>query len=317
MKRIIAIKITVALIFCAVGAALLLQHCSESTKKRETFTVPELEAMCVHMVSCEMGMDSDDFASVSGCMNGMMWMGLMELGYVDYDDIVSCLINAGSDCDRIFSCLNEGHPMQSCDESTYEAHCEGDMEVQCNDGWIDYFDCSRLDVIYGDTICTIDPDYGGPECESSRECGEFSTNCVGNTLEVCIDGEYMRMDCRIMGARCREYMGMDYCVGTGPSCSEEFEQHCDGSSIVMCMGGKEARFDCADELGSDFTCFLDPDYGEAECGPRGRECDGEDHEDRCEGTEIVYCRYGFIDKVDCSLLGYSACEQIDDSAFCR
>jgi hypothetical protein len=306
------------LLSCAsLALALTLAFCSKSTRSWTILTPEEAENVCVNMVSCEHQTDPDSTATVSSCTGGMMFLGLADSMAYDVGDTYDCVKDAGRDCERLFECINEGRPLQPCDASTYENHCEGDLQVACTDGLVHFFDCSRLDVIYGNATCRIDPDSQQPDCVSATTCSGTSFHCDGNVLEMCMEDEFIRADCSLLGARCDTYMGlMDTCIGTGAGCNSETDQpHCSGTSIVNCLANKEARFDCEAELGSEFTCVQAPD-DEPECGFKAVECDPETHVDRCEVNNLVYCRFGAVDSVDCVLLGYTRCESGEMGAYC-
>jgi len=298
------------------AAALLLQHCSDGPEKAK-LTPEQVEEVCIHIVSCQHADNPASTERVSECVNDLMWMGMAEMGVVDYGDVIGCIKDAGSDCEALWRCSNEGHPPEACDVSTYDDHCEGRMQVACSEGTITYFDCSRLDGLYAGATCVEDPDTGEPDCEGTATCdSSHPTNCTGSTLELCIDGELMRMDCSLIGARCTQVMpGVDYCVGRGEACTTEDTAWCEGTSVVRCLGGHEAHMDCAAQLGVEFTCFASD--GDAECGPRGTQCDGETHIDTCSGATIEYCRWGLLDNANCTLMGYSTCTEGTDSAFCE
>jgi hypothetical protein len=317
MKRTLMTGRATALVLAAALALVALQ-CSESEKKLVSLTPDEIEQVCVNVTSCTLASEPGSSGSVSDCIGGMMWMGMSDSGYVDVSDMISCVEDAGSDCAELELCYNEGRPLQACDAASYESHCEGTMMVTCEEGMIRYFDCTRLDPIYGDTICTAGSEEG-VECVSGRTCEGtgMQTACDGEVLELCMEGDFMRLDCRLVGAHCRLYMpGIYYCIGTGAACDDADATWCSGTNLVRCLGGKEARFDCAEELGPDFTCFQ-AEGEEADCGPAGTECDAEQYVDHCDGNQLVYCRFGTVDRVDCTLLGYAACVPTEATAYCR
>jgi hypothetical protein len=302
-----------ATVFLAL-AALTLVHCSSKPKKAR-LTPEEVEQICVYVVSCTHEGNPDSEATVSECVNDLMWIGL-EAQTIDHSDIVSCMVDAGSDCERLWRCGNEGHSLESCDPATFTDRCDGTMMVLCSEGTVVYYDCSRFDALYGDATCEVDADSGDLDCVGSVTCEGFTSVCQGDVVEMCIDGEFMRLDCSLVGADCRQLMpGYDSCIGRGDACTGE-STWCEGTSVMRCLGGHEAAFDCARRLGSEFTCIVDTD-GEADCGPAGTQCDGETHVDTCSGTSISYCRWGFSDSVDCTLLDYSACTEGTSSAFCE
>jgi len=295
--------------------AVFAAGCADKPSKAR-LTPEEVEQICVYRVSCSHEMFSTSSETVSECVSDLMWLGVADYSY---DDVISCMMDAGSDCDALFRCGNEGHPPETCDPLTYEDRCDGSVIVRCAGGLTNYLDCHRLDVIYGDTTCVIDPDTGAPDCASTRTCGtETTTACDGNVLELCAGGNFMRIDCGLAGASCRQYSpGFYYCIGDGDGCTAaEGSAWCEGTAIVRCLGGREGSFDCAFRLGSEFTCVPDG-TDDAECAPASTACDGETSTDTCDGTAIEYCRWGRADTVDCASLGYAECVEVAPAAFCE
>ena len=296
--------------------ALFATACSDGSGGGRRLSPDEVEELCVRMVSCNHEMHAGSTATVSACIDGMMWQGVAAT--YGYNDAIDCMVAAGSDCDALFQCSNEGHAAASCDAATYAEHCEGSMRVGCSEGTISYFDCHGLDVIYGDATCRLDPGDGSVDCATTRTCGAgLTTTCDGNALELCTDGDFMRVDCGLVGASCRLYTaGIFYCIGTGGGCSGE-EAWCDGTSVVRCLGGREGIFDCAARLGADFTCAVDSTSGDSDCAPASTTCVGETNADTCTGTTIEYCRWGRDDTADCAALGFARCVQVGNAAFCE
>jgi hypothetical protein len=295
---------TAAVISCAGG-------CSKSTGG---ISPQEAEDLCVNIVSCEQGAGSGD--RMTDCVGSLAYANEIDQVGFPMGEMVDCLRDAGRDCGKIKLCTNEGHPAQSCDAVSYQNHCEGDLQVTCSGGEVKYFDCSKLDFLYGDTQCVVDPVYDNPECVGPS-CTEESLTCNGNTLEICSDGNFVRMDCGLMGAECGQLApGVQYCIGTGPDCTDEGVRHCDGSRIVTCMGGKEAAADCAELIGHDFTCGIPPDESEVGCVPSATLCNN-DYTDHCDGNVIVYCRAGSLDRADCTSYGYTSCVQGESGPYCQ
>jgi hypothetical protein len=307
--------------FLAFAAVLLASipavgSCSGGSKKAK-LTAEEVEQICVAIVSCDHAGGTGSSATVSSCVNDLMWLDTTDVSVIRMSDVIDCIVRAGSDCDALWRCSNEGHGFEACDDSTYTSHCEGTMQVECYDGAVHYNDCSRLDPLYGDAICVEDGGY--LDCASARTCDPASSPpvCHGNTLEMCVDGTVMMVDCTLTGASCGELMpGLDYCIGRGAACTEEGSTTCEGTTVVRCLGGREARFDCASRLGSEFTCFQDVD-GDASCAARGTQCDPEANADSCDATSVDYCRWGYLDSVDCTALGYATCAEEAGAAWCE
>ncbi len=46
------------------------------------------------------------------------------------------------------------------------------------------------------------------------------------------------------------------------------------------------------------------------CAPAGTECEVMSTQDSCEGNNLVYCDDGFIEKTDCTALGFAGCSPL-------
>lgn len=314
MKR--AVKVFSAIVGLCLGLALVLQHCSDGPSKAQ-LSPEEVEQICVYIVSCQHEYNPASTETVSACVSELMWLGMAEYGTSGYDETISCMVDAALDCEELWRCGNEGHAPETCDPATFEDRCEGSMMVQCGEGTIVYFDCAHLDPLYGDAICHLESSTGELDCVSGVTCEGSYSSCDGNVLEMCIEGDFWRMDCRLLGASCETVPpGFDTCVGRGKSCTDDGSAWCEGTTVVRCMGGREARFNCSVELGSEFTC-IESEPGEFECGPSATDCDGETHADTCDGNSIDYCRWGHTDSVSCTSHGYASCAEGTSSAFCQ
>jgi hypothetical protein len=173
-----------------------------------------------------------------------------------------------------------------------------------------------MGAIYGSATCQLDGE--SPECVGTRTCTSTTTECHGNVLEACIEGQFMRLDCGFLGAECgKASLGIDYCVGTGAACTDENATSCRGTALIHCLGGREATLDCAAVYGPGATCVPSATAGEAECGAGGTECVNEETPDTCDGTQLVFCRQGFTDRLDCVAFGYAACVSTETGAACQ
>jgi hypothetical protein len=290
---------------CAVFALACLGTfgCAKSTSRPGLPGTDEIEKLCVHFTTCSLTSEPPSATSMTYCVQSLVEMQLASLGYVDYSGVYNCAIAAGSNCDEIVKCFNGGHALEPCDEASFEDRCDGDMTVICEFGDTVYFDCNRL-IILIDPQC-IDHPEEGITCASP--CTEDYARCYGNVLEICDTSEAegaFRWDCGAFGMSCEAAEGWATCLGR--PCESN---RCDEDAIVWCSEGSEARIDCAELIGSDYTCFMDPDEGEPDCVPKGTQCDSEDYADTCEGPVLTFCRAGYIGMADCRSYGYSGCVQ--------
>jgi hypothetical protein len=153
--------------------------------------------------------------------------------------------------------------------------------------------------------------------------------CDGTTPVACVDGIVRRgNDCETLGATCTVLSTntgggtMTGCQGAGGACTgisnddavtARFEGvRCENGKLLGCMMNGLTTLDCA-SVGAGFTCFDVPDGGvgagaycgtAAECTPRSS---WSKVAATCEGTSVVVCNGGKVDKVDCTTLGFTAC----------
>lgn len=71
-----------------------------------------------------------------------------------------------------------------------------------------------------------------------------------------------------------------------------------------------AKIECSKFPGRK-TCDPKADPFEL-CNAAGTECDPVITKDSCEGTRLVYCDDGYIEKADCTELGFKGCAPLKD-----
>lgn len=174
-------------------------------------------------------------------------------------------------------------------------------------------------------------------CRALDECraGDAGTSegttpsCTpANRAGSCVDGKAVTcgsaQNCPAFGLGCtvHERTGLDptaFCVGTGPACAtnEYYDIHydqgirCEGNTLVTCMNGTETEVDCA-SFARGFTCYggSTPHCGlGAACEP-GSFLRPTQSPTTCEGTSLVVCNAGRIDRVDCRALGFTSCAEV-------
>jgi hypothetical protein len=109
------------------------------------------------------------------------------------------------------------------------------------------------------------------------------------------------------------------CTGTGAACPGGFSSSegqvdlvglgCEGSRLRACVGGKEQMIDCAGlGEGQGFSCQTAG--GTSFCG-LGAECvpsESASGTTTCEGSTVVFCNAGRLQRVDCAALGFTGCD---------
>jgi hypothetical protein len=231
----------------------------------------------------------------------------------------SCVMGAGSDCDRVLSCLNGGAVVRGCNEgsrcadattlstcvpmSTSTGDTTAEVSISCADLGLE---CIVLPVIDGVPVCAK---------QESETIDGMEVTCEGNVAHVRIADISYRGDCGIRGTVCRPGSYVDWqglpCVGSGPACSEaEFEDHCVGNKLVTCLGGTEARLDCG-ALG--LTC-QEMEWN-VDCSFPG--CDPYESNEQCQLDSILYCGPRGPATISCTDLGFSGCTSVFGQVRCE
>jgi hypothetical protein len=226
-----------------------------------------------------------------------------------FGEPVDCLATTGGGCQAVAECL--GYVVEPYD-GTCEP-CVGDVASVCANGYRLQLDCARL----------------GLQCDPVAWCVEEApaTACDENTFaRVCTaDGRprYCNDEvvttgpvCTDVGLACED----GWCVGTGEACQgtdTEYEggihfegTGCEGQSLIACVEGRTQRRDCktvhpdfsCQSFGGEFFCGL-----ASECVPGNIPPGTRGTAEQCEGTEVVFCNAGRIERVDCTELGFTGC----------
>jgi hypothetical protein len=183
----------------------------------------------------------------------------------------------GQPCDPTLFCSEQ--PSSECDVRTYESRCtdgrpqscSGSVELDAEPGVLETGpECSSL----GLECATVDP-YGavcigaGEECATSWESPMFEgISCAGDTLEACAKGRRHDLDCTTFGA----------------------------------------DFSCRNVEGTAF-CGLASECVPANLTSLGNVLpQGGVPAPTCEGSAIVFCNAGRLERIDCVELGFSGCD---------
>jgi hypothetical protein len=148
------------------------------------------------------------------------------------------------------------------------------------------------------------------------EGATFAPSCNGSVPVFC-DGSLVEgTDCAVRGAACSDGL----CTGTGDACSVSPSDptagvSCNGNVLESCQNGQRATLDCT-TFRAGFGCRTIGDVAfcglAADCVPGGLTMgdvpqDG-DPSPSCDGTTIVFCNAGRVERVDCTSLGFSGCD---------
>jgi hypothetical protein len=134
------------------------------------------------------------------------------------------------------------------------------------------------------------------------------------------------LDCAELGLACVADDAQNFgarCVGTGEACTNLSDplfdgMACAGNTLVACVNGRQHDLDCA-TMGEGFSCQMNagiPFCGlAAEClpahlqGAADRDVpQGGLPEPSCDGTAIVFCNAGRLERIDCTTLGFTGCD---------
>jgi hypothetical protein len=219
-----------------------------------------------------------------------------------------CLATAGGGCDAAATCL--GWSLEPTDEEC-AASCTGSVFAYCAEGYRQQVDCGALGLGCDPEAFCVD----GQAEACDRDT--FVNTCDGTTPRICDDGAVHRgPDCAALGLGCAE----GSCIGLGTACTGGSRSYqgdvfydgiaCDGATLVACVDGHEHRLDCA-SLAPGFACHgVD---GVAFCG-LAAECvpaapaEGSGPDELCEGSTLVFCNAGRVERIDCVALGFQGCD---------
>jgi hypothetical protein len=222
-----------------------------------------------------------------------------------------CLATAGGGCAAVRTCL--GYQL-TVDGPACTTSCAGKVLTLCDeDGGRNL----RLTIDCGKVGLSCDPQSfctDGPSAACTSDT--FAPACSAGRGSLCDDGRTART------ARCEDLpltCEAGQCKGTGAACKggepgAEGQVHldglaCDGTHLRACVGGKEQVIDCAAQgEGQGFSCQTVS--GQFFCG-LAAECVPSESSSgtvTCDGSTVVICNAGRIQRVDCTALGFTGCE---------
>lgn len=220
---------------------------------------------------------------------------------------LDCFANAACGCDAIEHCLSWVYRLIPAD---CVDGCEGDIVTGCGDGTVVTADCSRFGL-------SCDP-AGACVADALVACdvSEAPTCSAQGEVEFCdISGFRRKTPCQSLGFDCVA----GKCVGDGAACpdtSSRFDDvvepvgsGCSGATLQACVGGQTTTIDCATQ-GPGFSCqSFDGSFFcglAAECLPAGNFADTQ--APTCDGTVLTFCNAGRLEHLDCTTLGFTACD---------
>jgi hypothetical protein len=92
-------------------------------------------------------------------------------------------------------------PLTTCDDATFEVHCEGDVAVFCENDSVIQIDCTLNEYR---TRCIPEPEGDWPICVAPGTCTDDDEECVGTVLRLCVGGSMVEFDCSSIGATCSD-----------------------------------------------------------------------------------------------------------------
>jgi hypothetical protein len=244
----------------------------------------------------------------------------------------ACIAEAGQGCGALDTCL--GWAIEEKPGCTPGRACTGSRFTDCIEveglGTFEWrIDCAALGLECNTAIvCARAPAVG---CELMG----YVQSCENNVPQRCaVDAEgppesgvvYAGPDCTSLGLECvAASPGSDEpvlaaCTGSGAACESGWDEFstgiaCAGNMLEACVNGRRHDFDCT-TTGPGFTCQTYqgvPFCGLAsECLPGNVDTDifsqQGDPEPACDGTSIVFCNAGRLERIDCTSLGFTGCD---------
>lgn len=228
---------------------------------------------------------------------------------------IECVVEAGSNCDQVYACMNGGNTVKGCTPGT---SCRGKETlvacVQHTEPFEVTLDCAGLglecvQMIGGmsEHVCAT---------EESRVTEETEVTCTDNAAKMHISNVSILYDCDIFGGGC--YPGVDDpqstyrhgCVGPGGLCNEDtFQAECDGDKATRCYEGREGYVDCAK---AGMNCYMTETAvcSFSDCDPFNT------YQETCESGVITFCGMSGIETLNCTDLGFSGCTTEGYGAWC-
>ncbi len=173
--------------------------------------------------------------------------------------------------------------------------CASHFRARCDSGDVYSFDScgnreNKLEEC-GGRLCN------GDQCETlvASGCqGPPEGVCVGNRVELCLEGKPWSVDCAAKGMRCATGVEGAACAPIVPEAlrCKEGAAHCDGNTLWRCVEGQIRKLDCGKALSQ---CVSIGDAGAlcmrprvavvSACGPCGCASSGIGEEQVCDGRD--------------------------------
>jgi hypothetical protein len=202
-------------------------------------------------------------------------------------------------------------PDDSCNEDSYSPRCSGDIFMDCVNGHVVKENCAsknqRCKEIHDGPIT-------GAGCAGDDVCKDSESKCDGNTLYVCVYGQFIPKDCasegKVCGKNTDSNTSIEYtCISKttpetpGEPCNMyEFKTHCNGNVKETCFDNHISKEDC-ESYGIGYGCKekVSGSSQTAYCTLVDK-CHGI-KEPVCEGDMLTNCVSEQITKRDCAALG--------------
>jgi hypothetical protein len=257
-----------------------------------------------HACGLPLGMVTAEEVGVTGCSVGVMFLNDAPEATSEHigPSEVDCIAKAGSDCDAVASCLNDGKGAQPCKQSS---GCDGSVILSCRADDGATANQTRFDCASFGEICTAGQENA---CVDGTCTGQYE-RCDGNVSEICEGGVLTRTDCSAQNATCST-TGLLPCVSNAPACtpvgdSAHFDGlRCEGTTLITCAGHEQPR-DCA-QFGLGCFAFTEGNVSLARC-QAGSQCDPFATAAACNGTMLTFCNDGLTTTIDCAALGFATC----------
>lgn len=270
---------------------------------------------CARVSACTHGQDAGKFRDPSACVD--WWFSDAD----PKEPLRKCLSSARS-CVDVSACMHGGGDAQAATFCSQRpgvvSGCDGDRLVSCGED--DAHEASLVDCAAIGASCREVKSAGGlvvRACWSPQKCpaGAPDLRCDGKGAVIsCRDGAYERVTCS-PGTACEERHDeagetLASCELPGRRrCDMKGARHCEEDRLVECdrsARGSSSKARVTDCVGFGLRCAgLGPRAG---CYvPSKVECDKE-LLPRCEGSSVVFCAAGRIQKVSCGAIGLGICD---------
>jgi hypothetical protein len=270
------------------------------------FTDPTLLARAATVVGSCMG---DDGA------NRVLWQmwneDFIPQMWGKYGRQAPCLATSGGGCAAAKACL--GYEV-AIDDAGCTTFCSGTAVTVCDYPDRITFDCGKFGLACDPIALCVDAPASTCDASTAAQCGADGKPqyCDRGVLR---DG----VRCADVGLVCAE----GRCVGRGDACVDTAVATqgvvqpagigCVGQNLDACVGGYRETISCAgiapgfscQSAGGAFFCGL-----AAECVPPDLPGIVIPTPMTCEGTTLVLCNAGRIERVDCAALGFTGCDAI-------